>query len=66
MAARVHFLLLATGGKIVVADQIYRGRFLFGTKNCENNKNTHFTTLFLVLQQSKTERKLAHVNINKR
>jgi hypothetical protein len=27
-----------TGGKIVVADQIYRGRFLFASKNCENNK----------------------------
>jgi hypothetical protein len=39
MAARVHFLLLATGGKIVVADQIYRGRFLFASKNCENNKD---------------------------
>jgi hypothetical protein len=25
-----------TGGKIVVADQIYRGRFLFASKNCKN------------------------------
>jgi hypothetical protein len=37
-------------GKIVVADQIYRGRFLFASKNCENNKNTDFASLFLVLQ----------------
>jgi hypothetical protein len=40
----------ATGGKVVVADQIYRGRFLFASKNCENNKNTDFATLFLVLR----------------
>jgi hypothetical protein len=55
-----------TGGKIVVADQIYRGRFLFASKNCESNKNTDFTTLFLVLQQRKSKRKLADVNFNKR
>jgi hypothetical protein len=40
----------ATGGKIFVADQIYRRRFLFASKNCENNKSTDFATLFLVLQ----------------
>jgi hypothetical protein len=51
-------LLGRTGGKIVVADQIYRGRFLFARKNCENNKNTDFATLFLVLQQRKRKRKL--------
>jgi hypothetical protein len=56
----------ATGGKIVVADQIYRGRLLFANKNCENNKNTDFATLFLVLQQRKNKRKLADVNVNKR
>jgi hypothetical protein len=56
----------ATGGKIVVADQIYRGRFLFASKNCENNKNPDFATLFLVLQQRKSKRKLADVNFNKR
>jgi hypothetical protein len=28
-------------GKTVFADQIYRGRFLFASKNCENNKITH-------------------------
>jgi hypothetical protein len=55
-----------TGGKIVLADQIYRGRFLFASKNCENNKNTDFATLFLVLQQRKSKRKLADVNFNKR
>jgi hypothetical protein len=55
-----------TGGKIIVADQIYCGRFLFASKNCENNKNTDFATLFLLLQQSKSKRKLADVNINKR
>jgi hypothetical protein len=38
---------LTTGGKIVVADQIYRGRFLFASKNCENNKNTDFATLLI-------------------
>ena len=46
-------------GKIVVADQIYRGRFPFASKICENNKNTDFATLFLVLQQRKCKRKLA-------
>jgi hypothetical protein len=56
-------LVCGTGGKIVVADQIYRGRFLFASKNCENNKNT---TLFLVQQQRENKRKLANVNINKR
>jgi hypothetical protein len=55
-----------TGGKIVIADQIYRGRFLFASKNCENNKNTYFSTLFLVLQERKSIRKLADVNFNKR
>jgi hypothetical protein len=56
-----------TGGKIVVADQIYCGRFLFASKNCENNKNTDFATLSLgVLQQRKSKRKLADVNFNKR
>jgi hypothetical protein len=55
-----------TGGKIVVADQIYRGRFLFASKNCQNNKNTDFATLFLVLQQRENKRKLADVNVNKR
>jgi hypothetical protein len=30
----------ATGGEIVVAVQIYRRRFLFASKNCENNQNT--------------------------
>jgi hypothetical protein len=55
-----------TGGKIVVADQIYRARFLFASKNYENNKNTDFATLFLVLQQRKSKRKLADVNFNKR
>jgi hypothetical protein len=59
-----------TGGKIVVAEQIYRGRFLFASKNCENrgenNKNTDFATLFLVLQQRENKRKLADVNVNKR
>jgi hypothetical protein len=40
----------AEGGNIVVADQIYRGLFLFAIKNCENNKNTNFATLFLVVQ----------------
>jgi hypothetical protein len=48
----------ATGGKIGVADQIYRGRFYFASKNCENNKNTDFATLFLVLQQRENKRKL--------
>jgi hypothetical protein len=38
-----------TDRKIVVADQIYRGRFLPASKHCENNKNTDFATLFLVL-----------------
>jgi hypothetical protein len=58
---------VATGEKIVVADQIYLGRFLFASKNCENNKNTwDFATLFLVLQQRKSKRKPADVNINKR
>ena len=57
---------VATGEKIVVADQIYCGRFLFASKNCENNKNTDFATLFLVLQQRKSKRKPADVNINKR
>jgi hypothetical protein len=38
---------LTTGGKIVVADQIYRGRFLFASKNCEKNKNTDFATLLI-------------------
>ena len=52
-----------TGGKIVVADQIYRGRFRFASKNCENNKNTGFATLFL---QRKDKRKKADVNVNKR
>jgi hypothetical protein len=28
--------------KTVIADQIYRGRFLFTSKNCENNKDTGF------------------------
>jgi hypothetical protein len=56
-----------TGGKIVVADQIYRGRFLFASKNCENRgENNKNTTLFLVLQQRENKRKLANVNINKR
>jgi hypothetical protein len=55
-----------TGGKIVVADQIYRGRFLFASKNCQNNKNTDFATLFLVLQQRENKKKLADVNVNKR
>jgi hypothetical protein len=54
------------GGKILVADQIYRGRFLFASKNCENNKNTDFATMFLVLQQRENKRKLADVNVNKR
>jgi hypothetical protein len=49
---------LQTGGKIVVADQIYRGLFLFAIKNCENNKNTDFATLFLVLQQRDKKRKV--------
>jgi hypothetical protein len=53
-----------TGGEIVVADQIYRGRFLFASKNCENNKNTDFATLFLVLQQRENKRKLADVNVH--
>jgi hypothetical protein len=44
-----------TGGKIVVADQIYRGRFPFASKNCKNNKNTYFATLFLVLRQKKVK-----------
>jgi hypothetical protein len=48
---------LRTGGKIVVADQIYRGLFLSASKNCENNKNTDFATLFLVLQQRDKKRK---------
>jgi hypothetical protein len=52
------------GGKTVVADQIYRGRFLFASKNHENNKNTGFATLFLVLQQRKNKRKIADVNVN--
>jgi hypothetical protein len=30
------FCWALTGGKIVVADKIYRGRFLFASKNCEN------------------------------
>jgi hypothetical protein len=55
-----------TGGKNVVADQIYRGRFLFASKNCQNNKNTDFATLFLVLQQRENKKKLADVNVNKR
>jgi hypothetical protein len=55
-----------TGGKIVVADQIYRGRFLFASKNCENNKNTVFATLFLVLHPRVNKRELADVNIDKR
>ena len=55
-----------TGGKIVVADQIYRGRFCFASKNCENKKNTGFATLFLVLQQRKDKRKKADVNVIKR
>ena len=59
-------IIIKTGGKIIVADQIYRGRFLFTSKNCENNKNTDFATLFLVLQQRKSKRKLADVNFNKR
>ena len=60
-------IIIKTGGKIIVADQIYRGRFLFASKNCaENNKNTDFATLFLVLQQRKSKRKLADVNFNKR
>jgi hypothetical protein len=54
------------GGKIVVADQIYRGRFLFASKHCENNKNADFDTQFLVLQQRENKRKLADVNVNKR
>jgi hypothetical protein len=36
------------------------------SKNCENNKNLDFATLFLVLQQRENERKLADVNVNKR
>ena len=56
----------ATGVKIVVADQIYLGRFLFASKNCENNKKTDLATLFLVLQQRENKRKLADVNVNKR
>jgi hypothetical protein len=51
---------LRTGGKIVVADQIYRGRFLFSSKIYENNKNTDFAPLFLLLQQKKCKRKLAN------
>jgi hypothetical protein len=62
----VYLFSVITGGKIVVADQIYRGRFLFASKNCENNKNTDFATLFLVLQQRKSKRKPADVNVNKR
>jgi hypothetical protein len=55
-----------TGEKTaVVADQIYRARFRFASKNCENNKNTGFATLFLVLQQKKNKRKKADVNVNK-
>jgi hypothetical protein len=47
-----------TGEKTaVVADQIYRARFRFVSKNCENNKNKGFATLFLVLQQRKKGRK---------
>jgi hypothetical protein len=38
--ATLETLLSPTGGKIAVAGQIYRGRFLFASKNCENNKNT--------------------------
>jgi hypothetical protein len=60
------YLRIRTSGNIVVADQIYRGRFLFASKNCENNKNTDFATLFLVVQQRKNKRKLADVNVNKR
>jgi hypothetical protein len=52
-----------TGGEIVVADQIYRGRFLFASKSCENNKNTDFATLSFALQQKKSKRKLADVNV---
>ena len=40
--------------------------FFFASKNCENNKNTDFATLFLVLQQRENKRKLADVNVNKR
>jgi hypothetical protein len=58
--------LVSTGGKIVVADHIYRGRFLLASKNCENNKYTDFATLFLVLQQREYKRNLADVNANKR
>jgi hypothetical protein len=43
------FVLRGTGGKIVVADQIYRGHFLFASKKCEKNTNTYFATLFLAL-----------------
>jgi hypothetical protein len=42
-----------TGGKTVVAAQIYHGRFRFASKNCENNNNTGFATLFLVLKREK-------------
>jgi hypothetical protein len=42
-----------TGGKSVVADQIY------------HNKNTGFATLFLVLQERKNKRKIADMNVNK-
>jgi hypothetical protein len=34
--------LAATGGKIVVADQIYRGRFLFASKNCGKKQKHRF------------------------
>jgi hypothetical protein len=44
-----------TGGKIVVADQIYRGRFLFASKNCENNKNTDFAPCFSYCNRGKVK-----------
>jgi hypothetical protein len=53
-------------GKLSSLTKFIAAAFFLPAQNCENNKNTDFDTLFLVLQQRENKRKLADVNVNKR
>jgi hypothetical protein len=51
-------------GKLSSLTKFIAAAFFLPAQNCENNKNTDFATLFLVLQQRENKRKLADVNFN--
>jgi hypothetical protein len=54
-------------GKLSSLTKLVADAFFLPAKiNCENNKNTDFVALFLVLQQRENKKELADVNVNKR